>query len=330
MYLIDIEASPRQLSKLRNGHKVRVKKGTGCSLVVNPMMYDRISRSFGKSKAIDVQLTPEEIDANEMFEENREELSKSMNEKGLPLSMAGSGIFGKVKRGFKKAGKTLGRVGKKVIVPGLKTAYKFSKPALKIAATEALKEGTKMLPGLMAGAVTALGAPELAPAAGILGKQLGSYANQEGQKQIKGMGRKPVPKVLSDAGIGYYEANAKRSDYERQSVRGRKEADALRDYYDEPYAPISRGVGLYAGAGHYTGRGLYAGSGLYAGRGLYAGSGLFAGGQLDAPRVGQNGKFVQYMPPALQSQPYSANYHFQFSLPPQYQKYEQGSGEMFY
>jgi hypothetical protein len=256
MYLIDIEASPRQLSKLRNGHKVRVKKGTGCSLVVNPMMYDRISRSFGKSKAIDVQLTPEEIDANEMFEENREELSKSMNEKGLPLSMAGSGIFGKVKRGFKKAGRTLGRVGKKVIVPGLKTAYKFSKPALKIAATEALKEGTKMLPGLMAGAVTALGAPELAPAAGILGKQLGSYANQEGQKQIKGMGRKPVPKVLSDAGIGYYEANVKRSDYERQSVRGRKEADALRDYYDEPYAPISRGTGLYAGSGLYAGRGL--------------------------------------------------------------------------
>jgi len=312
MYLIDIEASPRQLSKLRNGHKVRVKKGTGCSLVVNPMMYDRISRSFGKSKAIDVQLTPEEIDANKMIEENREELSKVMDEKGLPPSMAGSGIFGKIKRGFKKAGRTLGRVGKKVVVPGLKTAYKFAKPGLKLAASEALKEGTKMLPGLMAGAVTALGAPELAPAAGIVGKQLGSYANKEGQKQIKGMGRRPVPKVLSDAGIGYYEANDKLADYERQSVRGRKEAAALRDYYDEPYAPISRGVGLYAG------------------RGLYVGRGLFADGQLDAPRVGQNGKFVQYLPPALQSQPYSANYHFQFSLPPQYQKYEQGPGENFY
>jgi hypothetical protein len=143
MYLIDIEASPRQLSKLRNGHKVRVKKGTGCSLVVNPLMYDRISRSFGKSKAIDVQLTPEEIDANEMFEENREELSKSMNEKGLPLSMAGSGIFGKVKRGLKRLVEHLDGLVKRLLFLVLKPLINFLNLLLKLLLLKPLKKVLK-------------------------------------------------------------------------------------------------------------------------------------------------------------------------------------------
>ena len=57
------------------------------------------------------------------------------------------------------------------------------------------------------------------------------------------------------------------------------------------------------------------GEGLYAGR-QSRGSGFRAsGGQL-----GARGQSI--LPPALQSQPYSANFQFQHTLPPQYQHHQ--------
>ena len=63
------------------------------------------------------------------------------------------------------------------------------------------------------------------------------------------------------------------------------------------------------------------GSGLYAGTGLYAGRMRKSGGA-----VGLNAGMVRQLPPALQSQPYSANFQFQATLPPAYQKFSKGSG----
>jgi hypothetical protein len=54
------------------------------------------------------------------------------------------------------------------------------------------------------------------------------------------------------------------------------------------------------------------------------GNGLYASKSGGA--VGVNGGFVRRLPPALQSQPYSANFQFQATLPPAYQKFSKGNG----
>jgi hypothetical protein len=67
------EMSPKQVSRLRNGHKVRVGCGLG-QLVVHPERYDAMERVFKKGKKMTIQLTPEELSANR--------------------TMSGEGIFG--------------------------------------------------------------------------------------------------------------------------------------------------------------------------------------------------------------------------------------------
>jgi hypothetical protein len=67
MHHIKIKASPLQLSKLRNGHKVRIMDGEGCNLIVHPNTYHLVSRAFTKNKGINVQLSPEEIQANKQY-----------------------------------------------------------------------------------------------------------------------------------------------------------------------------------------------------------------------------------------------------------------------
>jgi hypothetical protein len=63
------------------------------------------------------------------------------------------------------------------------------------------------------------------------------------------------------------------------------------------------------------------------GEGLYAGRGVFYGRGREKSSVGVGGNLLartQVLPPALQSQPYAANFQFQFTLPPNYQKFSGG------
>ena len=62
--ILTIDASPKQLSKLRNGHAVRIKKGTGFNLIVHPETYNLVSRAFAKSKGMEIALSPEELEMN--------------------------------------------------------------------------------------------------------------------------------------------------------------------------------------------------------------------------------------------------------------------------
>jgi hypothetical protein len=98
MHLVGIDATSRQLSKLRNGHKVRVKQGTGFNLVVHPENYHLVHRAFNKGKATDIKLTPDEIEENEnLSPESHEELKDAS-----PMaSMEGGSIFGKMKKASK-------------------------------------------------------------------------------------------------------------------------------------------------------------------------------------------------------------------------------------
>jgi hypothetical protein len=64
MHVITLAGSEHQKSRLRNGHKVRVKHGEGFNVVVSPNTYHLVSRAFVKNKGTSMQLSPEEIAMN--------------------------------------------------------------------------------------------------------------------------------------------------------------------------------------------------------------------------------------------------------------------------
>lgn len=106
--MIKFDASPKQLSRLRNGHRVRIKSpvsGMGFNLIVDPSKFDAATRSFSRGSAYQIQLTPDELMANRQAVDEGE--------------IEGEGIFagGKMKIGkaFKKFGKKLETAGKKAV-----------------------------------------------------------------------------------------------------------------------------------------------------------------------------------------------------------------------
>jgi hypothetical protein len=101
MKSIKVEASPKQVSRLRNGHRVRVKKaveGTGLNLIVDPSKFDAMSRSFAKGSAYDVQLNPDELMANK-------EAAPTMEGEGI--FVGGKLKMGKILKGLQKAEKAV-------------------------------------------------------------------------------------------------------------------------------------------------------------------------------------------------------------------------------
>lgn len=101
MKAVKIDASPKQLSRLRNGHRVRIKpamSGTGFNLLVDPSKFDSINRSFSKGSAYQIQLSPDELMANKQA--------------AMEGSMEGQGIHAGGKLSMKKIGKSLEKAGK--------------------------------------------------------------------------------------------------------------------------------------------------------------------------------------------------------------------------
>jgi hypothetical protein len=64
MHKIQIDASPHQLRKLKKGHSVRIKKGTGFELLVHPQTFNIVNKAFNKGKGSQIQLSPEELEMN--------------------------------------------------------------------------------------------------------------------------------------------------------------------------------------------------------------------------------------------------------------------------
>lgn len=85
--IVEVSASPKQISRLRNGHKVRVKRamaGEGICLVVSPINYDQITRTFSRNKGLEISLSPEELKSNQMA-------APDMEGKGIFSKMRGKG-----------------------------------------------------------------------------------------------------------------------------------------------------------------------------------------------------------------------------------------------
>lgn len=324
MNIVEVGVSPKQISRLRNGHKVRVKKpisGKGVCMIVNPSNYDIISRSFSRGKGAEISLNPDEI----------------MSNLNATPEMEGKGIFGKKFDRFVE--KTIGKKAKDVIYKGADLLKKPIKEGIDKLAEYAPELGAS---ALTAGAL-ALGQPELVPLAGVVGQKLGKMVGKKGANLAKdyldrptyyqekvGIGGSkrrvstPVINALNEsqgtnmnymerAGIANAQALQQRASMLRQiqedkfkqlypnSNISEEDIDKVFDAY-----PVPVGSGLYAG-----------GNGLYAG-----GNGLYAQNRNAKNLI--SGRGTKVLPQALLSQPYSANFQFRHTLPPAYQMIGKG------
>jgi len=337
--IVHILASPKQLSKLRNGRAVRVKpvaEGMGIPMIVHSHRYSPIQRAFQGSKGIEIALTPNELQNNKMME--------------------GQGIFGK------KFDNMLKKAGVK------KLAYKLA---------DSVK--TPVVEGIRYGIPTALGGATVAGAAGSLGigaaplsfltaasvplaNTLADYVDNpnkfKGTSNAGGSRGQATPTLrgaleenqmykdmnnhlgtqfgaLQSAALGNAAALNERANLANQAINARRNEIAPQlsaspsifnttlsstiptssSFVIPPQQKIGEaqifGFGLHHK--HHKGKGL----GLYLGRGLHH-------HHREKGSVGRMGGFVgatQHIPPALQSQPLAANFQFRHTLPPSYQAF---------
>lgn len=294
--IVRMKVSPKQISRLRNGHKVRVRpamEGEGVCVIVNPANYDLLSRTFSRNKGMELTLSPQELVANQE----------------ASTQMEGQGIFGKkFDRGLRKL------IGKKA----QKELYGVARDFLPLAQA-----------GLTAGlttAGTALGAvqPELIPfiAPGVAGlSALGSdylanpsaYQSNAGGSKAK-LASSLAGRMLQDQALSRLNAElgTNMGDLSRASITEALTNKALGELNARAVAERKANeMSAYERA--------LAGSGLYLGRGVRPLS--KTGGA-----IGLQGSLVASQPPALRSQPFGANFQFQHTLPPAYQKFARGSG----
>jgi len=322
MEQIRIQVSPKQMSKLRNGHKVRVKKpavaGEGVSLIVSPENFSVMTRAFTRNKGSEIVLSPQEILAN------REQAP----------TVEGGGIFG---RKFDvKAEQVLGKRKKKDL-------YKYAKDVLNPLAKATITAG------LAAGA-TSLGAtnpalvPYLAtavPAASYLAYDYldrpSSYHSNSGgpkTKEAKTLAGQYLEQQALDklnAQLGTNMGNLSRAGLE-QAVQDKVSQKLNASSIQLQQRLLSRLASGMEDASSLSPQEkellkgtMYEsliGSGLHPfGAGLHPfGSGLYASNRRGGAIVGHNGGFVQQRPQALQSQPNSANFQFRYTLPVALQK----------
>ena len=287
MKAIRISASAKQLSRLRNGHKVRVKggmEGSGFQLVVSPDKYDTLTRSFSKGKGSEVQLSLDELAANR--------------------EVMGEGIFGK------KFDKFLGKVGIKKQVYAL--GDKIKEPVKK-AIRQVLSKAPQAGAAALAGLATAVGQPQLAGVAAVAGKKLGEKAGKYLEKHSIGYIDDPEayqkdPKLLLGSGI--MEKRIAKMNARRLAALAKAEANKMSASMVGTGSCMC-GNGLYAAG--MRGRGLYA-----AGRGVDM--------SMTRGIVGTQGGSLVLAHPAHQSQPLGYNFHQQFQMPPSYQHLHSGKG----
>lgn len=301
-----IKVSSKQMSKLRNGHKVRVKpptiEGEGVCLIVHPNNYSLISKTFNKNKGVEISLSPDELVANKSLSP---EQHKQMKDDMGPVA-SGSGIFGKTfDRGVRKV---LGKEDQQ-------TLYKYAKDVLNPMAKASL------IAGLATGA-TALGTtnPALIPylPAGVaslsfLGTDyLDNPSKYQGKNKVSGMAKE----YARDQALGQLneQLGTNMGNLSRASVANALQNKLTSDLNQQAveqlyYNPIPT-VDKFN----------------FLGQGLYAGKGFVSNIRRTGGQVGLQSGLINTRPPALQSQPFSANFQFQHTLPPAYQQLHKGSG----
>lgn len=168
MEVIHISASHPQLSKLRKGHKIRVKpamEGQGVPLLVSSLTHGKYKKSLTTKKGFDINLSPNEIFENK---ENKEH-----------PKIQGKGIFGK--RFDRVVRRTIGKTAQDVLYKGAD----FAKPAIK----NIISQVGAHIPqaGQQVGFAVAnmTGQQALAPILGELGRRAGSALQKEGTQRLE-------------------------------------------------------------------------------------------------------------------------------------------------
>lgn len=316
--IVHIKASPKQLSKLRNGHKVRISpaiEGTGCNLLIHPHRYSIVSRTFNKGKGMEIQLSPEEI---------------MINQQSAP-HLEGKGIFGKKFDRFVE--KTIGKKAKDVVYKGADMLKAPIKKGIDTIAGYAPEIGASALSGL----ALASGNPELIPVAGMVGNKLGSLVGKKGST---------IAKDYLDHPSNYQKGftsnvGGTRNPIAPSTLAGQVQQNELFNNMNQElgtnFGKLAKANMLNALAHMDRSKMTTAQIALdhkLSDEGAF-GTGLYAGGSLRGRRmrevssIGGGGRFVasqSHLPPALMSQPFSANFQFQHFLPPAYQKFSKGGG----
>lgn len=328
--------TPRVLGKLRKGGRVRVCSGTGMCLIVRADRYNPITKSFGKGKAFTMALTPEEINANMNVPEG--------------VEMTGKGLWDDIKSGFKTGVKLLAPTIKGLAKSGIS---ELAKRAPQIGSTLgssalsglALMAGQPELVPLAMKAGASLGEKA--------GKALGGYAEKKAVSAIDRFNpyaeqrgnappsrtpdtnmlsaSSPLNSAVGTANIGSYLASLKLSELESEIARRR---GTYSTPYDEsggrrvlaPYTDaVGRGladmkmkrIGGYASLSPMAKEQL-AMKGITAENYGMKGMGMRGmGSHREKSSVGIHGNLLGMgMPPALMSQPFSANFQMASRLPP--------------
>ena len=192
MPILMISASKKQKQKLRNGHKVRVKKGKGICMIVKPESFNLAMRSFGKNKGVEIRLDPQEILANRErtdFDMSPEALNKLKSKPEETSVVEGKGIFDdiskKVGRQARKQGKKLLRQGKEFVED---TAIGLARQGIEVAKEKAPEMLAAAGASAGASAALALGQPQFAPGAaqvlGQVGYAVGDYATSKAERAV--------------------------------------------------------------------------------------------------------------------------------------------------
>jgi hypothetical protein len=329
MNLVHIEASPKQLSKLRNGHSVRIKQPQGkdgYNLMIDPLKYNAVSKSFKNKKGLTIQLSPEEILHNRKLTPEYHQKIKQENS-----SMSGKGIFGKKFDRFVE--RTIGKKAKDVIY----NSADLLKPKLQEGLDKLGEYAPQIASSALGGLALVAGQPELLPLAGLVGNQIGSYLGKKGVSVVKDYLDNPTPyqenmsKFVSNFGgprsfqpftlSGQIEQDKLLSDLNNQlgtnygymsrsgivnAIANRQTSDMTQPLQQQQYQlapPIQSMPDSYT---RYKSK--------------MRGSGVEA----------QGTKIRQLNHPALQSQPEGANFQFGVTLPPAYQKFHKGKGRGLY
>lgn len=312
MKMIEVKMlSPAVMSRARNGHKVRLMKGTGTQLVVRPEQFDAIEKAFLKNKGVQMSLSPEEIEANR--------------------SVEGSGIFGKkFDKALKKAG-----IKKAVYQMG-----SIAKPLVQQALDQGMSVVSQMAPEL---------APALSKAKMTAEQYLNDPKSLQGKKGIKELKKRAMDiateaaaPMAAEYGVDMNELKSMMESgsqvpMSRKEMRAKGETALLEqmqkmvDARLGKSAPVSTDLYSQFDTDGILGNGMRikkgckscpmcSGSGLYAGaasgRGL---AGMPPARDISKKFVNLSRKLMGGELQALQSQAADANWAFRNTLPPAYQ-----------
>lgn len=290
MHLISIDASPRQVSKLRNGHPVRVKHGKGVFVVVHPNNYNLVSRAFRKGKGSQLQLSSEEVEANKGVSPEMHQEMVNNSEEGVfdEDAIEGQGLYAGAVRGgsLKSFGRTLSKTYKSVSKhPIVKDIAKVVRPIIEDMAHQEINKAH--------------------------GKLSSEYGDDKLTSSLIDAGAKMAHKKASGKGfndlrrqsLGNYSAGVIGDSISKTMKAVRSSSMPIKSYYNADGQPPSRGNGL--SGFHQRKHSMVHDMNLMRGRGSMI--------QQD---------FM--LPPAMVSQPYGANFHMQYFLPPQYKRYNDG------